>query len=376
MPAQLSSPLLTHFADLDDPRLEGKCRHKLLDMVAIAISGIICNADDWVTIAEFGRAKEAWLRQFLELPNGIPSHDTFGRVFERLDPDQFAACFSAWMRALSGQLQGLIAIDGKTLRGSYDRRDERAAIHMVSAWAVENGVVLGQVKTDAKSNEITAIPELLNVLSLEGCMVTIDAMGCQRAIAQQIVDQGGDYLLAVKDNQPTLYQAVLRAFEHAEADPEAPALTTYTTHNCGHGREEVRHYTTLALPVDFDTAIASRWASLTTLAVVEAERTVGDKKSSAFRYFISSADLSAERFAQAARGHWGIENSLNWVLDVRFGEDESRVRKGHGAENLSRLRQMALNIVKTDKATKLGVKNKRLKACWDEHYLTNLLLAA
>ncbi len=364
--------LTEHFAELDDPRVRGKCRHNLLDMLVIAVSGIICQAEDWVTIAEFGRAKERWFRTFLELPNGIPSHDTFGRVFARIDPDRFATCFSGWMRSLSDTLGEVVAIDGKTLRGSYDRDDQRAAIHMVSAWAVDNGVVLGQVKTEEKSNEITAIPELLDLLSLNGCLVTTDAMGCQREVARRVVDQGGDYLLAVKDNQPKLHAAVLEAFEQAEA---AGPLPTYTTTDKGHGRHERRHYTTLPLPESFNKPINSRWASLKTLAVVEAERTLDGKTSSAFRYFISSASLSAERFAEAARGHWGIENNLHWVLDVRFSEDDSRVRKGHGAQNLSRLRQMALNVLKSDKTTKLGVKNKRLKACWDEGYLATLLLA-
>jgi predicted transposase YbfD/YdcC len=364
--------LIEHFAELDDPRMTGKCRHKLLDMLVIAVSGIICQAEDWATIAEFGRAKEPWFRTFLELPNGIPSHDTFGRVFARIDPERFAVCFSRWMQSLSDTLGGVVAIDGKTLRGSYDRDDQRAAIHMVSAWAVANGVVLGQVKTEEKSNEITAIPDLLELLSLQGCLVTTDAMGCQREIARRVVEKGGDYLLAVKDNQPKLHAAVLEAFEQAEA---AGTLATYTTADKGHGRRERRHYATLPLPESFDKAIRSRWASLTTLAVVEAERTLDGKTGSAFRYFISSASLSAERFADAARGHWGIENNLHWVLDVRLREDESRVRKGHGAQNLSRLRHMALNVLKADKTTKLGVKNKRLKACWDERYLATLLLA-
>ena len=213
MPADSTPALIDHFAALEDPRLPGKCRHKLLDMVVIAISGMVCNADDWVTIAQFGRAKEAWLRTFLELPNGIPSHDTFSRVFALIDPEAFAHCFSAWMQAVHERIGGVVAIDGKTLRASYDPADCRAAIHMVSAWSVENGVVLGQVKTEEKSNEITAIPELLKVLALEGCLVTTDAMGCQRSIAQGIVEQGGDYLLAVKDNQPRLFEAVLNAFE-------------------------------------------------------------------------------------------------------------------------------------------------------------------
>ena len=373
MPAPKTPVLIEHFAELEDPRLLGKCRHKLLDMLVIAVSGMLCNADDWVTIAQFGRAKEAWFRTFLELPNGIPSHDTFSRVFSLLDPQAFAQCFSTWMQAVNETIQGVVALDGKTLRGSYDAADARAAIHIVSAWSVENRIVLGQVKTDEKSNEITAIPELLKVLALEGCLVTTDAMGCQRAIAEDIVAQGGDYLLAIKDNQPRLFEAVLKAFEHAEA--EAPeTMSTYSTTARGHGRQEIRHYATLPLPDEFDPTLTERWASLKTLAVVEAVRTVGDTTTSAFRYFISSADLEVERFAHAARGHWDIENGLHWVLDVTFGEDASRVRKGHGAENLARLRHIALNILKADQSMKLGVKNKRRVAGWDERYLAKLLL--
>ena len=374
MPATPMSALIESFAELEDPRMAGKCHHPLIDMVVIAVSAIICNANDWVTVAQFGRAKEAWFRTFLELPNGIPSHDTFSRVFAVIDPESFAQCFSSWMQLVSQALSGVVAIDGKTLRGSYDLGDNRAAIHMVSAWSSENGVVLGQVKTDEKSNEITAIPELLKVLSLEGCLVTTDALGCQRKIAQQIVEQGGDYLLAVKDNQPALLEHVLQAFEHAEAHaPES--MQTFTTEDKGHGRRERRHYTTLSLPPVFDPNVAKRWASLSTLAVVEAERTVDGKTSSAFRYYISSAELSAPRFAHSGRGHWGVENGLHWVLGVNFNEDASRVRKGHGAENLARLRHIALNVLKADKQTKLGVKNKRLVAGWDERYLAKLLLA-
>ena len=373
MPANPTVALIDHFADLEDPRMAGKCRHKLLDMVVIAVSGMLCNADDWVTIAQFGRAKEGWFRTFLELPNGIPSHDTFSRVFARLDPQEFARCFSSWMQAVKEKIQGTVAIDGKTLRGSYDEREGCAAIHMVSAWSVENRVVLGQVKTEEKSNEITAIPELLKLLALKGCLVTTDAMGCQRTIAQDIVEQGGDYLLAVKDNQPKLYEAVLNAFEQAEA--HAPqTMSTYRTEQRGHGRHEQRYYATLPLPANFDPKLTERWRSLSTLVVVEAQRSVEGKTTSAFRYYISSAKVDIERFAQAVRGHWGIENGLHWVLDVTFGEDDSRVRKGHGAENLARLRHIALNVLKADKNMKLGVKNKRRVAGWDEEYLTKLLL--
>lgn len=370
----LAPSIVEHFALLEDPRMEGKCQHKLLDMVVIALSGVICTADDWVTIAQFGRAKEDWFRTFLELPYGIPSHDTFSRVFARIDPQAFSDCFQRWMSAVSERLSGIVAVDGKTLRGSYDQDDPRSAIHLISAWSVANGVVLGQLKTEQKSNEITAIPELLKLLSLEGCLVTIDAMGCQRQIGQQIVDQGGDYLLAVKANQPHLFEQVLTEFERV--DTQAPeTFNTYTTEERSHGRHEVRRYTTLALSEPFDPKVTQRWAGLKTVAAIEAERTVKGKTTSGFRYFISSAELSAERLAQAGRGHWHIENKLHWVLDVTFNEDDSRVRKGHGAENLARLRHLALNILNQDQhKPKLGVKHKRLTAGWDNDYLAHLLL--
>lgn len=360
-----------HFASLEDPRISTKSEHKLLDIIVIAVCGMICHAEDWVSIAEFGRAKEEWFRGFLALPNGIPSHDTFNRVFSRLSPKQFQSCFAGWVQALSGTYEGLIAIDGKRLRRSHDRGQEKSAIHMVSAWAAENSLVLGQVKTDEKSNEITAIPELLELLALEGCLVTIDAMGCQKAIAQQIVDQGGDYLLALKGNQPGLQEQVWTAFETAEAaNFEGYSVDMLVTEDKGHGRREVRRYCTLSTQGLLEN---SAWPELTRIGVVESERTVGAKTTVEMRYYISSRALDAKGFAYAVRGHWGIENCLHWVLDVAFNEDQCRVRKGYGAENLAVIRHIALNAIKQEKTAKLGVNNKRLRAGWDHAYLAKIL---
>ena len=235
--------MATHFESLPDPRINGKTEHKLLDIIVIAICGVICHADSWVSMAEFGRAKESWFREFLELPNGIPSHDTFNRVFSRLSPKGFQACFASWVRSLRGAYAGLIAVDGKCLRRSHDRATGKSAIHLVSAWSTDNALVLGQVKTEEKSNEITAIPQLLELLALDGCLVTIDAMGCQKAIARQIIDQGGDYLLALKGNQRGLQERVWTAFEQAEAvDFKGYTVATLTTEEQGHGRTEIRRY--------------------------------------------------------------------------------------------------------------------------------------
>jgi predicted transposase YbfD/YdcC len=367
------SSLLEHFSLLSDPRMEGKRRHKLEDIVTIAVTAMLCGADEWTAMEEFGRAKEAWLRQFLELPNGIPSHDTFGRVFALLDTEAFQSCFVAWTRSLVGDIEGVIAIDGKTLRRSHERGAGRGAIHMVSAFARENGMVLGQVKTEEKSNEITAIPKLLSALNVKGCTVTIDAMGCQKAIAKQIVRQGGDYLLAVKGNQEKLYDGVLRLFEEAEAvDFKGYEADVYETTEKGHGREETRRY--MVLPTAERLPESKRWTELRTVGVVEAQRTVKGKTTSEMRYYIGSFESDAKVFANAVRGHWSVENNLHWVLDIAFREDESRVRIGNAAANLGILRHIALNALKKEQTLKRGIKGKRLKAGWDESYLAKVLL--
>lgn len=371
------------FADLPDPRVERSKRHALLDIVTIALCAVICGADSWVEIAQFGQAKEAWLRSFLALPNGIPCHDTFGRVFARLDPEAFERCFLAWIQAVVGAPGAqVVAVDGKTLRRSHDRGKGKAAVHLVSAWATANHLVLGQVATAAKSNEITAIPLLLAALDLHGCTVTIDAMGCQTAIAKQIIDQGGDYVLALKDNQATLAAAVTDTFalarQTAFADLAVADHAELRTVDKGHGRLELRRYLTISDPATLAYLDpAGAWAGLQSIGMVEAERRVGEKVSVEARYYLSShgGAATASGFAGAVRGHWGIENQLHWVLDIAFREDESRARIGHSAHNLAVLRHIALNLLRQEHTACCGVKAKRLLAAWDESYLRKVLVA-
>jgi predicted transposase YbfD/YdcC len=364
--------LVGHFKPLEDTRCPLKRRHILHEMIVIAIAAILCGADGWVGIAQFGRSKRVWLQGFLTLPHGIPSHDTFGRVFGLLEPAAFEACFRAWVESIRALLPGeIIAIDGKTLRRSHNRGAGVAALHLVSAWAAQNRLVLGQVATDAKSNEITAIPRLLELLHIRGCIVTIDAMGCQTKIAALIIARGGDYLLALKGNQGTLAAEVEEAFIDADAKDYVglPSQVVETVEQ-GHGRRERRRYRTLGQLGDLSNATA--WAGLNMLGMVESECERDGKITRETRYYIGSIGLDTQTFAGAARGHWGIENSLHWSLDVAFREDESRVRDDNARENLAVLRHLALNRLKNDN-TKLGIANKRLRAGWDETYLHRLL---
>jgi len=370
----MANGIMEHFAELLDPRQASGRRHLLGDILTISICAVICAADEWSEIEEFGRAKESWFRTFLRLPHGIPSEDTLRRVFTMLDPDAFERCFMQWMKTLSGSSKGkLIPIDGKTLRHSFDRANGKAAIHMVSAWGAANGLCFGQLATEAKSNEITAIPKLLKLLDLEGATVTIDAMGCQKDIATGIREQGGDYVLALKENQATLHEEVKLFLDQNIAAPSRKfAIYAHEETDGDHGRVEIRRaWVTPAVDWFED---RDQWKGLKSFAAVECERHVGDKITCERRYFISSLDgTNAASIAQAVRNHWSVENNLHWSLDMSFHEDQSRIRKGHGAENFSRLRRIALNLLKQETTCRRGIKTKRLRAGWDEQYLCQIL---
>jgi len=360
-----------HFEALEDPRIERNKRHKLIDIMAIAICGVLSGADTWVDIAEYGKTKAAWLCTFLELPNGIPSHDTFGRVFARLDPGQLQTCFTDWVQAMFPHCTtDVIAIDGKTLRRSRDRAGRVPAIHMVSAWAAEQRLVLAQLDVDKKSNEITAIPDLLTLIDLRGSTVTIDAIGCQTAITEQIIAQGGNYVLAVKENQPTLYadvQTTLTAMRR-ESDRR---LDEYITEETGHDRDEIRHY---AVTEQIDQVRGrANWRGLCSIGLVETTQTRNERTTTATRYYISSLPADIGRFSHAVRAHWGIENRVHWVLDIAFREDESRVRKDHGAKNFAVLRHIAMNLLRHETSRKGSIKTKRLRTGWDDTYLHMVL---
>jgi predicted transposase YbfD/YdcC len=363
--------LADHFDDLPDPRLDRNKEHALLDILVIAVCGILAGCDSWADVERFGRAKTDWFRTFLRLPNGIPSHDTFGRVFARLDAEAFGACFTAWMTAACAEL-GLkqVAIDGKTMCGS--RGPQGTAAHVVSAFATANGVTLGQRKVDEKSNEITGIPELLKVLDIAGALVTIDAMGCQTKIADQVRAGGADYLLAVKENQPTLYGDIDRFVTDALAnDYRGVEHSFWEAEERSHGRDEFRAcYVFDAADVVRDVAA---WRDLKTVVMIVSSRVANGQTADEVRYYISSRQASAKAFAASVRNHWGIENGLHWVLDVCFGDDASRVRNGHGPENFALLRRLALAVLKQQK-DKHSIRGRRLVAGWDHSYLEQLLL--
>lgn len=365
-----------YFGELDDPRVDRTRLHKFIDILVIGICTVICGGDDYASMAAFGRAKEAWLRTILELPNGIPSHDTFWRVFSALDAEQFQDCFLEWMAAINDATNGeIIALDGKQLRRSHDKSNGKAAIHMVSAWATSNRLVLGQVKVDEKSNEIKAIPELLERLDLQGCLVTIDAMGCQVDIADCVVEKEGDYLFSLKGNQSNLHEDVVLLFDDLEeSDFSAYDYDYAKTVDKDHGRIEVRHCWTIVDPKLIQHMRgADRFRALHTIVRVRSERYVGDKHSVEDRHFIGSATPLATEALRATRAHWHVENSLHWVLDIAFREDESRLRKGNGPQNFAVLRHIALNLLKQEKSTKLSLRAKRKRAAWDPNYLPTVL---
>lgn len=366
-----------HFAQMSDPRIDRTKRHKLIDILTIAICAVICGADSWVAIELYGCTKYEWLKTFLELPNGIPSHDTFARVFAQLNPQQFQECFLNWMKSVHKITDGeVVAIDGKTLRGSYDKNTDSCAIQMVSAWATTNKLVLGQVKVDPESNEITAIPELLKVLDLSGCIVTIDAIGCQKEIVKLITQQSADYVITLKKNQSNLYEEVEKLFRTGiNTGFEGIQHSTYKTEETGHGRHQIRNYVMLngiGSQLDPD----SVWSKFSSVGMVESIRLLNGKTTAETRYFISSLVKNAEEFANAIRSHWGIENSLHWVLDVALNEDDCRIRKDNAPENFAIIRQIAVNLLGKEKRVKRGIKNKQFLAAMDNNYLLRVLTLA
>jgi len=367
-----SKSIVEHFGEVPDPR-EDNSSHQLTDIFAIAICASICGADGWTDMEEFGHAKRGWFERFLELPHGIPSHDTFSRVFARIDPQVLNERFSSWCAQLAQPDEGeVISIDGKTARRSHDGANGRSALHTVSAWAHDAGLVLGRQAVEEKSNEITAIPELLEMLELSGCVVTIDAMGTQTSIAERIVDADADYVLALKDNHHTLCQEVGEYFEGMEEQAELPEHIDYAKSvDTDHGRTEIRHCWTTGDIEWLESKNA--WARLHSICVIKSERYIGEQKSEQTRYFISSLQPNAHRLAHAVRSHWAIENSLHWVLDIAFREDECRKRTDHSAENFSILRHLTLNMLKRETTSKRSIKGKRLRAGWDEAYLEKVI---
>lgn len=367
-----SASIAEYFRDVADPRVDRTKQHKLLDIIVIAICAIICGAKSWDGIELFGHEKYVWLKKFLELPNSIPSHDTFNRVFANLDPEQFRTSFMDWIKAIATLTRGeVVAIDGKTLRRSQTNGQD--AIHMISAWATANALVLGQEKVSGKSNEITAIPKLLRLLALKGCLVTIDAMGCQTEIAKTIIEQGADYLLAVKSNQQHLQSDIKQLFSNATSGTRNTAAY-YQTQESNHGRNTRRECWIVAGPKQLSRIRNHQaWPQLKRVALVRCTRTGRGKTTTEQRYYIASAKQTAQQVLSATRRHWGIENSLHWVLDVIFREDESRIRDGYAAENFAVLRHIALNLLRQDTTTKRSIKGKQLKAALSEKYLETVL---
>ena len=365
-----------HFDDIEDIRIERGKKHKLIDIITISICAVVCGADGWIDIEMYGIARKKWLGKFLELPNGIPSHDTFARVFAQINPDEFNKSFLSWIKGISKITAGeIIAFDGKQSRNSGDEKNDRGVINTVSAWAASNRLVLGQKKVEGKSNEITALPELIKILDLAGCIVTIDAMGCQREIVKKIVEKDADYVIAVKKNQPSLYEQIEQLFKQAiKTDGKDLKMSAFSSKEINRGREEIRNYLMLTDVTERIDPL-QKWEKLTSIGMVESVRVVNGKTSVETRYFISSLWNDAKKLAEAIRSHWSIENSLHWVLDVAFQEDNSRIRKDNAPANFAVLRHIAINIIGQNKSRKLSVRSKRFLASLDEEYSNELLEA-
>ena len=371
MTSQATASIIDHFSSIEDPRIDRKKCHKLMDIFFITLCATICGADDWATIEQYAKAKEAWFTEILELKHGIPSHDTLGRVFSLIDTQHFSECFSRWASDLTELSDGdVIAIDDKCLRCSVNKASNKSAIYMVSAWASKNKLVLGQQKVDAKSNEITAIPKLLMQLNISGSVVTMDAMGCQKKIARQIIEQQADYMLSLKGNQGNLHEDIKLFFESENTCPEVG----HESYDGGHGRIETR--TVYASSnIEWLKALHPEWTGLKSIVAVKAKRELKNKTSEETRYFISSLDASDPKYlGHVVRSHWGIENNLHWVLDHAFKEDDQRMRTGYGDANMAIIRHIALNLIKAEKTLKIEVKGRRLKAGWSDDYLLTVLL--
>ena len=374
--------LIEHFKDLADPRIDRTKEHDLIDVLIIAVCCLLCAGESFNDMEDFGKAKEEWFKGFLKLRHGIPSHDTFNRVFQALDPKQFLECFLRWTQSLREAIpQEVVALDGKALRRAMNK--SQTPRYIVSAWAESNGLVLGQLKVDEKSNEITAVPELLRVLELAGCIVTVDAMGCQKKIAKEIIEADADYVLALKGNQEKVHQEV-KSFLDASLEQqkqqrpkgalvpkEAAALKSCETFEKDHGRIETRRYYQSDYLDWF--ADKDKWEGLRSVGMVESIRQIDGKSTLERRYYLSSLPVEVETFGRAVRGHWGVENKLHWVMDVCFREDQSRARQGYAAENLATLRRLALNLLKREKTKRRGIRGKQLNASWDHPYLLRLL---
>jgi predicted transposase YbfD/YdcC len=374
----LNVSFLNHFENLTDPRIERSKEHLLIDIVAIAILAVISGADGWVSIELYGKAKYEWLKGFLELPNGIPSHDTFSRVFARIEPKQFQECFLSWVNSITQKLKlEVIAIDGKTMKQSYDRNQSQKPLHIVSAWSASHQLVLGQKKVNKKSNEVTAIPALLELLEMEESIITIDAMGCQKEIAALIIKKKGDDLLALKRNQNLLHKDVKNWFELARQEEFAAREHSYYQQiEGGHHRVEKRQIWTVAVSELPPLHNQSLWTGLKTVVMVVSERRLWNKTTTEVRFYLSSLASNAEKISQAIRSHWGIENSLHWTLDVTFCEDKSRIRKDHSPENFALLRRLAISLLKQEKGFKGSLKMKRYLAGMDNNYLVKILDSA
>lgn len=364
--------IFEHFKDISDPRIERKKLHSLIDILSIGISAVICGADNWNEIVTFGKAKEAWLRTFLELKNGIPSHDTFNRVFSLLTPEWLNESSMNFFISKIEEIKGHVSIDGKTVRRSGDKKNGNSAIHIVSAWLSNAGLSIGQVKVDDKSNEITAIPELLDKLDVSNSIISIDAMGAQKKITEKIVEKNSDYVISLKENHPKLHGEVSNYFQSAYNNNFEDIKVQYRkSEEKNHGRIEKREYW-LVSNTDWITQ-KEEWSELNSVGMVRSEVTVKEKRSVEFRYYISSLKNAPVLFQNSVRKHWGIETSCHWILDIAFREDESRARNLHAAENFTLLRKIALNLLKNETTTKIGVKGKRLKAGWDEEYFLKVI---